>query len=58
MIALLGPPPTKLLAKSDAVLQWKRRPGPDKNEEEGNIVSRNMRQYFGGPFFDKEGIVD
>jgi hypothetical protein len=52
MIALLGPPPRKLLAKSDAMLQWEW-PDPVKNDE--GKLCRNARQFFSGPFFDEEG---
>ncbi|KAK2800039.1 hypothetical protein FQN50_008278 [Emmonsiellopsis sp. PD_5] len=48
MIALLGPPPKKLLEKSNA--KW---PNPVRNGE-GKLCS-NAQEYFGGPFFSEEG---
>lgn len=52
MIALLGPPPRKLLVMSDSMAQveW----SPPITDERGKIY-KNNRDYFGGPFFDNEG---
>jgi serine/threonine protein kinase len=52
MIALLGPPPKQLLARSDALagVQW---PNAVKNET-GRLCS-NGREYFDGPFFNENG---
>ncbi|RLL95593.1 hypothetical protein CFD26_102340 [Aspergillus turcosus] len=52
MIALLGPPPKQLLARSDAMagVQW---PTAVKNEA-GRLCS-NGREYFDGPFFNENG---
>ena len=52
MIALLGPPPKELLAKSAAMAQYKW-PSPIKNET-GRLCN-NLRDFFDGPFFDEEG---
>lgn len=53
MIALLGPPPKKLLVMSESMAQveW----SPAITDERGKIF-KNNREYFGGPFFDEEGI--
>lgn len=52
MIALLGPPPKKLLVMSDSMAQveW----SPAITDERGKTY-KNNRDYFGGPFFDGEG---
>lgn len=52
MIALLGPPPKKLLAKSYAMSQhnW-----PDAIQNEAGNLCNNSREYFGGPFFNEKG---
>ncbi|KAI2695856.1 hypothetical protein CBS147332_9241 [Penicillium roqueforti] len=52
MIALLGPPPEKLIAKENAMAQhnW---PHPISNE--AGISCSNAREYFDGPFFSDEG---
>lgn len=52
MIALLGPPPKKLLVMSNSMAQveW----SPAITDERGKIF-KNNREYFGGPFFDDEG---
>lgn len=54
MIALLGPPPKKLLVMSDSTAQaeW----SPAITDESGKI-HKNNRDYFGGPFFDGEGRI-
>jgi serine/threonine protein kinase len=52
MIALLGPPPKELLAKSDAMTEFK---WPKSIRNEGGKPSRNGREYFEGPFFNKNG---
>lgn len=53
MIALLGPPPKELLAKENAVAQddWPRLVTND-----AGTFCKNAREYFGGPFFDAEGL--
>lgn len=53
MIALLGPPPEKLIAKENAMAQhnW---PHPISNE--AGISCSNAREYFDGPFFSDEGL--
>ncbi|GKZ35249.1 hypothetical protein AbraIFM66950_005843 [Aspergillus brasiliensis] len=52
MIALLGPPPEKLLVMSESMaqLEW----SPAITDERGKVY-KNNREYFGGPFFDEEG---
>lgn len=52
MIALLGPPPKILLAKSRAMLEhnW---PQPVTND--AGVLCNNAQEFFGGPFFDAEG---
>ncbi|OKL58718.1 hypothetical protein UA08_06042 [Talaromyces atroroseus] len=52
MIALLGPPPKKLLVMSSSMsrIEW----SPAITDERGKIF-KNNREYFGGPFFDDEG---
>lgn len=54
MIALLGPPPAQLLAKSAAMehFQW-----PHSIENEAGIACRNAQEFFGGPFFDEGECV-
>ncbi|CAK42256.1 uncharacterized protein An15g00860 [Aspergillus niger] len=53
MIALLGPSPKKLLVMSESMAQveW----SPAITDERGKVY-KNNREYFGGPFFDKDGI--
>lgn len=52
MIALLGPPPKALLAKSKAMSEhnW---PQPVTNDT-GKLCN-NAQEFFGGPFFNAEG---
>lgn len=52
MIALLGPPPGVLLAKSDAMSEhnW---PQPVMNDT--GALCNNAQKFFGGPFFSAEG---
>lgn len=52
MIGLFGPPPRELLDESEAVVQWKWIQ-PVKNDK--GKVCRSLREYYGGPFFDKKG---
>ena len=52
IIALLGPPPERLLARENAMAQ---RNWPDKISNEAGFPSRNAREYFGGPFLSREG---
>ncbi|KAH1424263.1 hypothetical protein KXX32_006990 [Aspergillus fumigatus] len=52
MIALLGPPPKELLAKSDAMADFK---WPNSIRNERGQLSRNGREYFEGPFFSERG---
>ncbi|KAE8372866.1 hypothetical protein BDV26DRAFT_285610 [Aspergillus bertholletiae] len=52
MIALLGPPPKKLLVMSDSMAQveWSL---PITHERDK--IYNNNREYFGGPYFDNKG---
>lgn len=50
MIALLGPPPPQLLAKSVAMEHYK---WPHSIENEAGKLCRNSQEFFGGPFFDE-----
>lgn len=52
MIALLGPPPRVLLAKSKAMSEhnW---PQPVTNST--GKLCKNAQEFFNGPFFDAEG---
>ena len=52
MIALLGPPPKELLARSDAMAQQK---WPEPFQNAAGKLSWNACQFFDGPFFDGEG---
>ena len=52
MIALLGPPPSELLAKSKAMSKHKW-PQPVTNNT--GQVCNNAQEFFHGPFFDTEG---
>lgn len=54
MIALLGPPPKKLLVMSESMAQaeW----SPTITDDSGKVYENN-RDYFGGPFFDGEGKI-
>jgi hypothetical protein len=52
MIALLGPPPKKMLVMSDSMTQFEWSPAI--TDEKGKIY-KNNREYFGGPFLDDEG---
>ncbi|KAL4998792.1 kinase-like domain-containing protein [Aspergillus recurvatus] len=52
MIALLGPPPKELLAKSDAMAEFSWS-NPIMNET--GRLCRNGREYFNGPFFNENG---
>lgn len=52
MIALLGPPPPELVARSHSIRGYKW-PEPIK-QGEGKICE-SSEQYFSGPFFDEDG---
>ena len=53
MIALLGPAPLELVTRSQSMLgyQW-----PEQVKIPDGVVCENAEQYFGGPFFDQDGI--
>ncbi|KAJ5561753.1 serine/threonine-protein kinase [Penicillium sp. DV-2018c] len=53
MIALLGPPPKALLAKSEAISELGNWPSPVRNDT-GKLCN-NAQEFFDGPFFDEEG---
>lgn len=52
MIALLGPPPPELIARSYSLrdFQW-----PEAVKREDGKICENAEQYFDGPFFDANG---
>ena len=52
MIALLGPPPEVLLARSKSMteLSWPQPVTSDTGE-----LCNNAQEFFNGPFFDAEG---
>ncbi|QKX61152.1 uncharacterized protein TRUGW13939_08299 [Talaromyces rugulosus] len=52
MIGLLGPPPKELLDKSNAMAQHK---WPNFIQNDAGKHCSNMRDFFGGPFFDDKG---
>ena len=52
MIALLGPPPEELLAKSDAIAEYK---WPNSIQNETGKLCCNLRDFFDGPFFNEKG---
>lgn len=54
MIALLGPPPKELLTRSNAMAQhsW-----PDPIMTDAGKPCTNGQEYFGGPFFDEQGML-
>jgi hypothetical protein len=53
MIAVLGPPPPELVARSQSMLkyQW-----PERVKNPEGMICESSEQYFGGPFFDHDGI--
>ncbi|OAX80504.1 CMGC/SRPK protein kinase [Emergomyces africanus] len=53
MIALFGPPPPKLIARYHHMRDSKW-PKPIKKQEDGKLCT-SAGEYFGGPFFDKDG---
>ncbi|KAK9320294.1 kinase-like domain-containing protein [Lipomyces orientalis] len=52
IIALLGPPPPMLVARSHLMLGYK---WPEPVKKEDGKVCESAEQYFGGPFFDEDG---
>ncbi|KKZ65630.1 hypothetical protein EMCG_08537 [[Emmonsia] crescens] len=52
MIALLGPPPPELLARSHSMRGYK---WPEPAKREDGKMCESAEQYFAGPFFDKDG---
>lgn len=53
MIALLGPPPRELLERSNIMAQDK---WPEIVQNPAGELCRNNMEFFGGPFFDEEGM--
>ncbi|KAJ5561471.1 protein kinase [Penicillium sp. DV-2018c] len=53
MIGLLGSPPRELVAKVNSSLL---NPWPEPIEGEGGIMCNNANEYYGGPFFDNDGM--
>lgn len=54
MIALLGPPPPEIIQRYQYMrgYSW---PGPVRRED--GRVCTTAEEYFGGPFFDNDGIM-
>lgn len=52
MIALLGPPPKKLIIDSEKNSQT---PWPQAGHDQQGNNYYNARDYFGGPYFDTQG---
>ena len=52
MIALLGPPPDTLLARSKTMSEYK---WPRSLMNDTGEVCNNAQEFFNGPFFDAEG---
>ncbi|KAK2855699.1 hypothetical protein FQN49_004934 [Arthroderma sp. PD_2] len=52
MVALLGPPPPELVTRYHSMLGYK---WPEAIKKEDGEICENAEQYFGGPFFDKDG---
>ena len=53
MIALLDPPRREFVAKAES-MPCQKWPDPVKGEEGKTFTS--AREYFGGPFFDSDGL--
>ncbi|KAM5457359.1 hypothetical protein MaudCBS49596_000554 [Microsporum audouinii] len=53
MIALLGPPPPELVTRYQSMLGY-AWPEPIRNEV--GEICESAEQYFGGPFFSKDGL--
>lgn len=53
MIALLGPPPLELIERSHSMKEFKL---PESVWSQDGKPCETAEEYFGGPFFDKEGI--
>jgi hypothetical protein len=54
MIALLGPPSPALITRAYSAAGYK---WPEPIRKSDGTVCENPGQYFGGPFFSKEGMV-
>ncbi|KAF3479748.1 uncharacterized protein GIQ15_06724 [Arthroderma uncinatum] len=52
MIALLGPPPLALISRIQSMAGYK---WPESIKREDGELCESAAQYFGGPFFDKDG---
>lgn len=55
MIGLLGSPPPELLARAREMLKHKW-PVPVSDRPGGPLYD-NAQDFFGGPFFDADGIL-
>lgn len=53
MIGLLGPPPREFVAKAES-MSCQTWPEPVKCED--GKTCTNAKEYFGGPFFDSDGL--
>lgn len=54
MIALLGPPPKRLI---DRELRWSEVKWSHAIPNSEDELCHTAREYFGGPFFDSEGMA-
>lgn len=54
MIALIGPPPQELLIQERERRIWKWAPAIENAE--GQLCD-NVSAYYGGPFFDHQGML-
>lgn len=54
MIALLGPPPQELI---DQEKHWRDVPWEQSFPSPGGTWCKTAREYYGGPFFDLNGML-
>jgi hypothetical protein len=54
MIALLGPPPPEIIQRYQYMREYS---WPESVKREDGRVCETAEEYFGGPFFDEEGIT-
>ena len=55
MIALLGPPPPEIIERYQYMQEY-TWPQPVRREDDK--LCESAEEYFGGPFFDAEGIPE
>lgn len=53
MVTLFGPPPPELVERSHSMLEYT---WPEAIKREDGKLCENAKQYFGGPFFDKDRV--